>query len=151
MLKCYEKANRATIRHFNAKDIGRITRYALLDGESERNIIIRVALEVGRLREILLKINEIVKSTLPLVHTAIKDIDLIVSAIENIKNFVVSGMSLAIIFPEAYAFLIRLILTAEKITTDIANSLRTVENTLIRFDLSDIIGDLTTGVTQNGQ
>jgi len=142
-IKCRPYANRSTPRTFTSKDVGRIAKYAIQDGETEKAVIVQVALRVGYLREWLIKINDIVFKVLPVVENVLRTMNNLIGLLERLQSILVKvGAVLALfgigeILLTISARIQVLKIDLQRLEDFVASGRDLVEN----FDISEIISD----------
>jgi len=142
--KCIYYPVRTTQRKFTAKDVARIAGYALQAGESEKEIIVRLALKVGYLHDFLVKINNLVQKVEPIL---IETEDFFATVDDILTRFekVLSILGAFLVFvPGAGELVISIALLVERIKIFVEKIKITVQDLkdfVDTFDISSIIAD----------
>jgi hypothetical protein len=142
-IKCRAFANRTTKRVFTASDVGRIAKYALQDGATEKDLVIQVALRVGKLHDILVYINDLVQKVLPVINTIRNVVSNVIFVVDKLNFYLVragivlSFLGLGEVLLTISARLKILEKDLEKLDEFVADTQDLVQN----FDISEIIAN----------
>jgi hypothetical protein len=142
-IKCRPFANRTTKRVFTASDVGRIAKYALQDGATEKDLVIQVALRVGKLHDILVYINDLVQKVLPVINTIRNVVSNVIFVVDKLNFYLVragivlSFLGLGEVLLTISARLKILEKDLEKLDEFVADTQDLVQN----FDISEIIAN----------
>lgn len=142
-IKCRHFAVRTKKRVFTAKDVGRIAKYAIQDGASEKAVVVQVALRVGYLRDWLLRINELVKKVLPVIESTTAFLEDTLVVLKSIERFLVA-VSLLFVFVglgEVLAVLVARIKVFEKRIDDLRVFVADIRDLVETFDISEVLSD----------